>query len=108
MLRYTVRIAALLTFASIANGATIEAKVNGLVCSFCAQGISKTFHKNPAVADVIVSLENRLVAVITKGGQDISDDEVTRSLRNAGYDVKAIVRTDRTAAEIRKSLETKQ
>ena len=38
-------------------------KVYGLVCGFCAQGIEKTLRKNPATADVVVSLENKLVAV---------------------------------------------
>ena len=56
-----------------AQAGTIEMKVNGLVCAFCARGIEKTFHKNPEVEDVVVSLEDRLVAVQTKDGTDISD-----------------------------------
>ena len=94
--------------ASVTHAATIEVKVNGLVCGFCAQGIEKTFRKIPAVADVIVSLENRLVAIVTKEGQDIADGDVTKALKNSGYDVKSITRTDRSAAEIRDSLAKKQ
>jgi copper chaperone CopZ len=84
-----------------ANAGTIEMKVYGLVCGFCAQGIEKTLRKNPATADVIVSLENRLVAVATRDGQDISDAELTKALTNAGYDVKAITRTQRSLDELR-------
>jgi copper chaperone CopZ len=89
----------------IANAATIEMKVNGLVCAFCAQGIEKAFRKNPAVADVVVSLEDRLVAVQTKDGTDISDPELRATLTDAGYDIKSIERTETPVAEIRNRLE---
>jgi copper chaperone CopZ len=93
---------ALLT--GIANAGTIEMKVYGLVCSFCAQGIEKTLRKNPATADVVVSLEHKLVAVSTREGQDIPDAELTRALTDSGYDVKGITRTQRSLAEIRAEL----
>jgi copper chaperone CopZ len=84
-----------------AYAATIEMTVNGLVCGFCAQGIEKTLRKNPATADVLVSLENRLVAIATKEGTDISDAELTQALTNAGYDVKAIARTENSLDALR-------
>ena len=87
-----------------AAAGTIELKVHGLVCSFCAQGIEKTLRSNPATEDVLVSLESKLVAVATKDGQDISDAELTRALTDAGYDVKGISRTGRSLVEIRASL----
>jgi periplasmic mercuric ion binding protein len=88
----------------VANAGTIEMKVYGLVCGFCAQGIEKTLRKNPATADVVVSLENKLVAVATREGQDISDAELTRALTDSGYDVKGITRTQRSMDEIRTGL----
>jgi mercuric ion binding protein len=93
----------LMTFllASTALAGTIEMKVNGLVCGFCAQGIEKTLRKNPATSDVFVSLETKLVAIATKEGQDISDTVLRSALTNAGYDVKAIVRTDNSLAALR-------
>ena len=84
-----------------AFGATIEMTVNGLVCGFCAQGIEKTLRKNPATQDVLVSLENRLVAIATKEGQDISDAELRKALTDAGYDVRSIQRTDNTIDALR-------
>jgi len=83
---------------------TIEMKVYGLVCGFCAQGIEKTLRKNPATEDVVVSLEDKLVAVSTRAGQDIPDADLTQALTDAGYDVKGIVRTQRSIADIRTSL----
>jgi len=100
-------LATLLTFSSAISAATIEMTVNGLVCGFCAQGIEKTLRKNPATADVVVSLENRLVAVATKPGTDIDDAVLRRALADAGYDVKAIARTERTTADIREQLKGK-
>ena len=90
--------------ASTANAGTIEMKVYGLVCGFCAQGIEKTLRKNPATADVVVSLENKLVAVATREGQDIPDADLTKALTEAGYDVKGISRTQRSLDDIRAEL----
>jgi copper chaperone CopZ len=101
-------LAALLAFGSSANAATIEMTVNGLVCGFCAQGIEKTLRKNAATEDVVVSLENRLVAVATKPGTDIGDDVLRQALTNAGYDVKAIARTERSIDAIREQFKVKR
>jgi copper chaperone CopZ len=87
---------------------TIEMKVYGLVCGFCAQGIEKTLRRNPATADVVVSLEHQTVAVATHSGRDIPDAELTQALTDAGYDVKAINRTQRSLDEVRASLKEKR
>ena len=83
---------------------SVWAKVNGMVCAFCAQGIEKTLRKNPATEDVVVSLEHQLVAVSTHPGQDIPDADLTKALTDAGYDVKGISRTQRPMAEVRAGL----
>ena len=84
-----------------AKASTIEMKVYGMVCGFCAQGIEKSLRKNPATADVVVNLENKLVVVSTHEGQDIADEELRKLITSAGYDVKEIARTRRTMNEIR-------
>ncbi len=91
----------LLASGGTAFAATIEMTVNGLVCAFCAQGIEKKLRKLPATADVVVSLEHRLVAVSLKDGLDIPDETLRRALTEAGYSVKAITRTETTMAEVR-------
>ena len=96
--------AALALVAATANAGTIEMKVYGLVCAFCAQGIEKTLRKNPATEDVVVSLEHQLVAVATHPGQDIADADLTKALTEAGYDVKGISRTQRSIADVRAEL----
>jgi periplasmic mercuric ion binding protein len=94
----------LLLAATTVNAGTIEMKVNGLVCAFCAQGIEKSFRKNPATADVVVSLEEKLVAIETKEGADLSDQVLRDTLTDAGYDIKAIERTRTPLAAIRERL----
>jgi periplasmic mercuric ion binding protein len=99
-----VLIPLLLLASASAQATTIEMNVNGLVCAFCAQGIEKQLRKFPATADVIVSLEQKLVAVALKGGQDIPDADLRRALTNAGYTVKAIQRTETPIGELRERL----
>lgn len=105
MKMFTAMLATLsMGFAIAGTAATIEMEVNGLVCAFCAQGIEKKLRAFPATADVVVSLEQRLVAVATKEGQDIRDDELRVALTDAGYTVKAIRREDESIDAIRARL----
>ena len=95
-------LAAALILASItAQAATIEMKVHGMVCGFCAQGIEASLRKNPAVVDVMVSLESKLVVVETRGAEDIAEADLRKSIADAGYDVKSITRTERPLADYR-------
>jgi len=90
------------TFAtSTLEARSLRIEVNGLVCAFCADGITRAFKKDDATAEVFVSLENKLVAVGLKDGQDIADATATKLLTDAGYTVVGIQRTDATVAEIK-------
>jgi copper chaperone CopZ len=91
-----------------ASAATIELTVNGLVCGFCAQGIEKTLRRNAATDDVFVSLENRLVAIATKPETDIADEVLSKALKDAGYDVKSIARTQRSLQSLREQLKARK
>ena len=93
---------------AVAPAATIEIDVNGLVCAFCAQGIEKKLRAFPATEDVVVSLEQKLVALATKPGRDIADDEIRHALTDAGYAVKAIHREDETLDAVRMRLKAKR
>jgi copper chaperone CopZ len=99
---------ALFALAATSAAATVEMTVNGLVCAFCAQGIEKKLKKFPAAAEVLVSLEHRLVAVSLKDGQDISDAELRKALTDAGYTVKAISRSETPMADVRARIQQVQ
>jgi len=83
-----------------AQASTIEMKVFGMVCGFCAQGIESNLRKNPAVTDVQVSLEKQLVVVKTRDGQDVTDAALEKAITDAGYDLKGVARIpSRSAAQ---------
>jgi copper chaperone CopZ len=94
-------IALLLSLSSIAWANTIEMEVNGLVCGFCAQGIEKTLRSLPGTEGVFVSLAHRLVAVKLKEGADIEDATLRKALKDSGYTVVGIQRTQHSLDELR-------
>ncbi|MBS0583984.1 MAG: heavy-metal-associated domain-containing protein [Proteobacteria bacterium] len=104
LLSLLAAVAGAVTPALPAAAATIEMDVNGLVCAFCAQGIEKKLRAFPATADVVVSLEKRLVALSTIDGADIGDEELRKALTDAGYTVKAIRRESESLDDVRRRL----
>lgn len=61
--------------------------VKGMVCSFCAQGITKKFKDQPEVADIQVSLENKFMKLTYKDGQKMTPEKITSLMKEAGYEV---------------------
>ena len=92
MKRLLLTAAMLSILASAASAETIKASVNGLVCSFCATGIEKTFKAEAAVEKVHVDLDNKLVTINTKSDQKMDDATVTKLITDAGYTVTNITR----------------
>lgn len=101
---YCVVFSILISLPAWVRAVTIEMDVNGLVCAFCAQGIEKRLRAFPATADVVVSLEKKLVALSLKQGQDVADDVLTDALTKAGYAVKSIRRENETLDDVRARL----
>jgi len=94
----------LMLFSVMSEAETIEMTVNGLVCGFCAQGIEKRLRKFPATTDVLVSLEQRLVAVGLREGTDIPDAQLIEALEGAGYAVKGIRHTETPISTLREQV----
>jgi len=84
---------------------TLKLTVNGMVCAFCAQGIEKKVKALPETKDVYVNLKAHLVAIELKDGQKISNDTVTRIIKDAGYDVTAIEESSHSLAVIKSELD---
>lgn len=85
---------ALLALPSLAgSGASrIEVAINGMVCSFCAQGVERKLRSLPATESVNVNLEQRLVLLTLRPGATIADEQLRSLIRNAGFDVRQIRR----------------
>ena len=77
---------------SWAKAHEVHITVNGMVCAFCAQGITKKFTAEPAVDKVDVSLQNKKVDLALKEGKEISDETIRRVLAEAGYAIQKIER----------------
>ena len=74
------------------TGDTIEIRVNGLVCDFCAQSIRKVFLRTGAVEEADVNLKNRRVTVYLKEGGNLTDETVKKLLEDSGYSTVSISR----------------
>lgn len=61
--------------------------VKGMVCSFCAQGITKKFKEQPEVANVEVSLEKKFVKLTYAEGKKLTHEKIETLLKDAGYEV---------------------
>ena len=71
---------------------TINVKVSGLVCDFCARSLEKVFLKRGDVAGIKVDLGKGSVAVAMKPGLTIDDATLTKLITDSGYNVSAIHR----------------
>ena len=81
-----------LTLCPLARAETIQVTVNGMVCAFCAQGITKKFQREPSVNSIHVDLDKKVVKIETKDGQDLSDGSISSGITDSGFNVVSIVR----------------
>ena len=87
---------------------TVKVTVNGMVCSFCAQGIEKRISKMSATKDVFVDLKKKTVAVEAKDGQMLDAKAISAEIVDAGYDVIKIELVLQSVAEIKAELKSRK
>ena len=80
---------------------TLKLTVNGMVCSFCAQGIERRLSALPETEAVYVNLVNKVVAVQAKDGQTLDAAKVRHEVKEAGYQVVRTETIGQTVAELR-------
>ncbi len=80
---------------------SLKLQVNGMVCSFCAQGIEKRLKALPAAGPIFIDLRNKVVAVEPLPGQVLDAQKVASEVREAGYEVVATESVAQTVAQIR-------
>jgi len=73
---------------------TVKTTVNGMVCSFCAQGILAHFKKHPAVSNVHVDLTRKLVLLEERKGKSITDQEITDYIKKSGFEPVKVERVE--------------
>jgi len=80
---------------------SITAQVNGLVCSFCSAAIEKRLKALDGAKAVYVNLSRRLVAVELADGKDLSPEKIAAEIKEVGYEVVSIVRSELTIEQIK-------
>lgn len=87
---------------------TIKATVNGMVCSFCAQGIEKSLMGMPQTKAVYIDLKKKIVAVEAKDGQKLDSKKITSEIKDAGYDVVKLETLALSVEDIKASMKAKK
>ena len=80
---------------------TVKTTVDGMVCSFCAQGIVAHFKKHSAVSNVHVDLTRKLVILEEKKGATIKDEEITEFIKKSGFEPKKVERVTESFAKVK-------
>jgi mercuric ion binding protein len=72
--------------------------VNGMVCSFCAQGIEKRLKAVAGIEAVRIDLSKGMVEVTARSGAALDTASLKQAIRDAGYDVRRIDRVASASA----------
>ena len=96
------------TFNVVMAAESVKATVNGMVCSFCAQGIEKTLLKMPEAKAVFVDLKKKVVAVEAKDGQTLDGKKIALQIKDAGYDVVKLETVAQSVDDIKAATKSKK
>jgi len=66
--------------------------VDGMVCSFCVQGLERGMSKLSGVTRVALSLEDKTIALWMAPNKVLSDEVLEKQIRDSGFDVAKILR----------------
>ena len=86
---------------ALAAAESIKMRVEDMVCAFCASSIEKKLKALPATSEIYINLEKRVVAITTKDGKAVSDDELKKIIVDAGYQLQSVERGKFTMADIK-------
>lgn len=79
---------------AIVKVADVSVGLNGLVCDFCSIALNKTFKKNDKVAATYVDLDTKTLSIVMKDGETLSDEDIVKMVKRAGYSVTVVTRKD--------------
>ena len=88
--------------------ASMKVTVNGMVCSFCAQGIEKSLLKLDETKAVMVDLKNKVVVVEAKDGKTLNEKLIKEEIVDSGYDVVSVETIPLTVAQFTEQMKGKK
>ncbi|MGA0882694.1 MAG: heavy-metal-associated domain-containing protein [Burkholderiaceae bacterium] len=101
-----IALSALLSTSALA-ATSYKIGVNGMVCSFCAQGIEKRLSDMPQTAAVFIDLKQKVVAMELKPGANVDEQVIKKEIIDSGYDVTRIEKVNLSVKEIQQSMKNK-
>ena len=81
--------------------ASMKITVNGMVCSFCTQGIEKSIMKMDDTKAIFVDLKNKVVVIEAKEGKSLNEKLISQEIKDSGYDVVKIETIPQTVAQFK-------
>ncbi|MEY3540588.1 MAG: hypothetical protein RL184_660 [Pseudomonadota bacterium] len=105
-----INLMVVIAFMSLSQSALASMKVtvNGMVCSFCAQGIEKSILKMDETKAVFVDLKNKVVVIEAKDGKTLNEKLISQEIKDSGYDVVKIESISQTVAQFRSQAKDKK
>ena len=77
------------------DGEVVIVTVNGMVCDFCARGITKSLKKDPNVKNFTIDLTNKKVTIIFKRDKKLDRQDLRNILNKSGYSIRKIEYNDK-------------
>ncbi len=77
---------------SLLSGVTVQLRVDGMVCPFCAYGLEKRLRDLPAIDSVLVRVSDGVVQIREKDGQRLTEEELRREVERAGFTLREVQR----------------
>jgi copper chaperone len=80
------------SLAVLAAGTQYVMRIDGLACPYCAYGIEKKLKAVDGVEKIDVDLNKGLVTVNVADGVDLSDEQMTRLINDAGFTFRSMTK----------------
>ena len=88
--------------------ASMKVIVNGMVCSFCAQGIEKSISKMDGIKSIYIDLKGKVVVIEAKQGKALDEGLIVQEIKDSGYEVVKVDYIPQTVAEFKAGLKDKK
>lgn len=85
--------------AETAGPQRIDMIVVGLSCPFCAYGLEKKLKKVDGVTNIDIDFKTGNVQLEVNDGSEVSDDQIRKLVKDAGFEVRGEIQRSPLAAE---------
>ena len=75
---------------------SIRVEIDGTLCSFCVDGLERSFAKQESVRTALVVPSNKGIDIYLNKDMSIEDEKIKSIVKKAGYNVKEIKRNEKS------------